>query len=119
MSRFTLMLFTLGCIVGSIFALGGRDKEEVPSLVLESVVGLVTVYGNEPHTWLGFTDQQGVAYKLEASPLILEELQNLQGVLLEILGTIENNDENNTGGFQSLSGGILRVQKYTLCKSPQ
>ena len=96
----------------SLFSFSGRNKVESAKLEPITVVGQIGVYGNEPHTWLGFVDNKGVEYGLEASEADLEELRNLQGILLEISGLLEPVPEGQPVGFQTLSGGKIQVEKY-------
>ena len=55
----------------------------------DSIEGCVKVYGNEPHTYLGLETQEGKVFLLKAEKEILSELQNQQGLLLELRGKIE------------------------------
>ncbi len=96
----------------SLFSFSGRDKVESAKLEPVTVVGQIGVYGNEPRTWLGFVDNKGVEYGLEASEADLNELRNLQGILLEISGLLEPVPEGQPAGFQTLSGGKIHVEKY-------
>ena len=116
MKRLFIMFFTLGCIMSSLFAFSGRDKVETAALQPVKVVGQVGVYGNEPHTWLGFVDQGGGEYALDATPEVLKELRNLQGVLLEISGFLEPVPEGQPVGFQTLSGETIRIEEYSVYK---
>lgn len=54
-----------------------------------SVEGFIKVYGNEPHTYLGIETKEGKVFVLKAEEEILSELQNQQGLLLELRGKIE------------------------------
>ena len=56
----------------SLFSFSGRNKVESAKLEPITVVGQIGVYGNEPHTWLGFVDDKGVEYGLEASEVDLK-----------------------------------------------
>lgn len=94
------------------FAFGGRDKAEPADSQLVTVVGQIGVYGNEPHVWLGFVDQKGVEYALDAPAGTLQELRGMQGIILEITGKLEKTSEGQPVGFQALSGGTLHVEQY-------
>ena len=94
------------------FALGGRDKVESAQLLPVTVVGQIGVYGNEPNTWLGFVDQKGVEYALDATADMLQELRGMQGLILEITGELDAIPEGQPEGFQALSGGTLHVQEF-------
>lgn len=113
MKNFTIIVVTLGCIVGSIFSLGGRDIMKTADLKPIKVVGIIGVYGNEPHTWLGFIDQQGTEYILKATSQVLEDLRKLQGVLLEISGTIDARQDNELARLRGFSGGTIQVEKFS------
>lgn len=112
MKKFFVVLFTLGCIIGSLFAFSGREKMEATALQPVTVVGLIGVYGNEPHTWLGFVDQKGKEYALDATPEMIKELRSLQGILLEISGFLETVPEGQLLGYQILSGGTIEVEEF-------
>lgn len=95
-----------------LFAFGRRDKVEAVQLQQVTVVGQIGVYGNEPHTWLGFVDQKGVEYALDATADMLQELRGMQGLILEITGKLDAIPEGQPAGFQALSGGTLHVQEF-------
>lgn len=95
-----------------LLAFGGREKTETVQLQQVTVVGQIGVYGNEPHTWLGFVDQQGVEYALDATADVLQELQKMQGLILEITGELDAIPEGQPVGFQALSGGTLHVEEF-------
>lgn len=102
--------------MGSLFAFSGRDKMESATMQPIKVVGQIGVYGNEPHTWLGFVDQKGVEYALDTTPEMQKELRNLQGVLLELSGFLEPVPEGQPVGFQALSGGTIELEEYSVYK---
>ena len=110
------LFFTITAVLAvfsfSLFAFSGRNKVESAQLEQVTVVGQIGVYGNEPHTWLGFVDNNGMEYGLEASSADLAELRKLQGYLLEVTGLLEPATEGALVGFHSLSGGKIYVEKY-------
>lgn len=112
MKKFYVGILTLGCIMGSFFAFSGRDKVEASVVQPVTLVGQIGVYGNEPHTWLGFVDQKGVEYALDATPEMIKDLRSLQGVLLEISGFLETVPEDQLLGYQILSGGTIEVEEF-------
>lgn len=95
-----------------LLAFGGRDKVEAVKIQPVTVVGQIGVYGNEPHTWLGFVDQKGVEYALDATADTLQELRKLQGIILEITGKLDAVSAGQPVGFQALSGGTLYVEEF-------
>lgn len=112
MKLFFSITVVLAIFSFSLFAFSGRNKVESAKLESVTVVGQIGVYGNEPHTWLGFVDNKGVEYGLEASGKDLKELRNLQGILLELSGLLEPVPEGQPVGYQTLSGGKIHVEKY-------
>ena len=112
MKLFCSLTIVMAILSFSLFSFSGRNKVETAQMEPVTVVGQIGVYGNEPHTWLGFVDNKGVEYGLEASEKDLKELQNLQGILLEISGLLESVSEGKPVGFQTLSGGKIHVEKY-------
>ncbi len=112
MKLFFSVVVVLAVFSFSLFSFGGRDKLESVKLQPITVVGQIGVYGNEPHTWLGFVDNKGVEYGLEASEEDLKELRNLQGILLELSGLLEPVPEGQPVGYQTFSGGKIHVEKY-------
>lgn len=116
MKAFFIITALLALLSFSLFAFSGRDKVESVKLEQVTVVGQVGVYGNEPHTWLGFVDNKGVEYGLEASSADLAELRKFQGYLLEVTGLLEPAREGDFVVFQSLSGGKIYVEKYKIHK---
>lgn len=94
------------------FAFGGRDKVDAAKFRSVTVVGQIGVYGNEPHTWLGFVDQKGVEYALDAPADILEQLRNMQGFILEVTGKLDEMPKGQPVGLQVLSGGTIHVEEF-------
>ena len=110
---FCFLILSL-CLPG--FTFSGRDKVESADVQPVEVVGLIGVYGNEPNTWLGFIDTQGVEYALDATPQMLRELRNLQGILVKLTGFLKTVPEGQFAGFQTLSGGTIEIVEYTVHK---
>ncbi len=57
----------------------------------QSIIGYVNVYGNEPHTYLGLKTEDGTVFTLKADKEVLSEIQNQQGVLLQLNGKVTEN----------------------------
>ena len=57
----------------------------------QSITGYVKVYGNEPHTYLGLKTEDGTVFTLKADKEVLSEIQNKQGVLLQLNGKVTEN----------------------------
>jgi hypothetical protein len=57
----------------------------------QSITGYVKVYGNEPHTYLGLKTEDGTVFTLKADKEVLSEIQNQQGVLLQLNGKVTEN----------------------------
>ncbi len=99
-----------------VFAFSGRDKVESAEVQPVEIVGLIGVYGNEPNTWLGFIDMQGVEYALDATPQMVQELRKLQGILVKLIGFLKTVPEGQLAGFQTLSGGTIEIVEYAIHK---
>lgn len=112
MRRMVGIMIFMCVLVLPVLAFGGRDKAEAAKSRQVTVVGQIGVYGNEPHTWLGFVDQKGVEYALDATTDVLQELRRLQGVILELTGELDAIPEGQPVGFQALSGGTLHVEEF-------
>ena len=66
--------------------------------------GMVRVYGNEPHTFAGIVDQNGVEYAVYP-PEKEEELRALQGHLIKFYVIFD--DVHKTYGSLFLKGGTV------------
>lgn len=80
---------------------------------LDEVTGLIKVYGNDPFTFLGIETKDGRLYSIKADKNLNDELQKTQGTLIEIKGTIEN-DEKNT--LNRLKDGFFIVSEWKVIK---
>jgi hypothetical protein len=83
--------FTLFLIVGLVFLLGtfvyaAPKKEKVREKV---ITGMIKIYGNEPHTWVGIeTIPDGKIYVVQP-PEKAAELRGQQGRLIEFKVVLE------------------------------
>lgn len=77
------------CSIPLLYPAAGRKKAEAARQTPVAVTGLVTIFGNEPHTWTGFTTTDGTVYRVTGDPELTESLPGRQGIMLEITGYLE------------------------------
>ena len=76
------------------------------------IKGMVKIYGNEPHVFVGLVDEDGTEYAIY--PRAKEdELRQLQGHLLEFL--VEFVDEKSYGSL-FLKGGIVTPVSWEIIR---
>ena len=111
-----VFLFMLTAI--NLFALGRREKMndfqhsfadniETINAGAENtikILGRVQIYGNEPHTFLGIIDENGVEYAVYPQSRE-EELRKLQGHLIEFTVIVLDNPQGYGSLF--LRGGTV------------
>ena len=77
------------------------------------ILGQIQIYGNEPHTFAGIVDQDGIQYAIYP-PSVETELRSLQGYLLEFT-VILLNEPHGYGG-QFLKGGTVTPLKWEIAQ---
>lgn len=105
---FTLLLIVL-CAALSLTAFSPKMK----------ITGHVHIYGNAPHTFVGFVTDEGRQYSLvvaQGSDFSAEQLSDLQGTHLELTGKIIKNTDASGGAFQILKDGRFVVESYSKVK---
>lgn len=108
-----LILLLMACAVtGAGFSMARKPQEAASQEISRqvTVTGLVGVYGNEPHTWLGFVDQQGTDYGLDGPAELLESLRTMQGILLRITGQLRQKPTDDPIHPHALAGGIIYIE---------
>lgn len=106
---FCLIILTL--CVSMCFGMAKKDKIKESSEIV--VTGLVKIYGNEPHTFVGFVSQDGTEYSLKAKDKELKKLKKMQGILLEISGNLASVTETKGLGLYQLNGGTIYVKSFS------
>ena len=109
---FFCILFAMICI-SMIFGMAKKDKSETEYTQIK-VTGLVKIYGNEPHTFVGFTALDGTEYSLKADAAELKKLKKMQGILLEISGNLASATEIKGSGLYQLNGGTIYVKSFAV-----
>jgi predicted membrane metal-binding protein len=71
-----------------------QSKTEVENTT--TITGRIQIYGNEPHTFVGIVDQQGVAYSIHP-PHQEAELRKLQGQLIEFTVLVLDEPQDYAG----------------------
>ena len=107
---FFCVLFVL-CCIPMIFGMAKKDKIEDEYSQI-NVTGLVKIYGNEPHAFVGFVSLDGTEYSLVANKTELKKLKKMQGILLEISGNLASVSESKGLGLYQLKGGTIYVKSF-------
>ena len=86
-----------------------RENTDVENT--RKITGIVQVYGNEPHTYVGIIDMNGIEYSVYPRSKE-EELRQLQGYLIEF--TVVLLDEPQGYGSLFLRGGTVTPIKWEI-----
>jgi hypothetical protein len=119
-------------IISSIFSAGKRDNNnshplpaesiesvnsiEQPNADMENMIkltGRIQIYGNEPHTFTGIIDENGIEYAIYPSEQE-EKLRTLQGQLIEF--TVILLDESQGYGSLFLKGGTVTPLEWNIIR---
>lgn len=106
----SLLFFMILSFAGMLFA---YSKPEGVDKNLDSVIGNVVIYGNEPFTTVGFVTKDEKQYSLLAEKEILKELRKTQGRKIEIKGTIEKSEN---GSIDEMKDGAIIVLEWKYVK---
>jgi hypothetical protein len=88
------------------------DQKNSEELIENSIIiGKVRIYGNEPHTFVGIIDENGVEYAIYPQDKE-EELRNLQGYLIEFNVIFVNDIQSYSSLF--LKGGIVTPVRWKI-----
>ena len=98
--KFAISIFTILCLFSCAAALGRGNAERQNT---ETITGRVVVFGNEPRTFTGIEDENGIQYAIYP-PAIENELRRLQGHLIEFAVVFV---EEQTYGSLFLRGGTV------------
>jgi len=116
-----------------VFSLGRKEKmndsKNSPILDLETIdkvqqsdaadeniikiIGRIIIYGNEPHTYAGIIDENGIEYAVYP-PSKEEELRKLEGHLIEFTVILLDKPQGYGGLF--LRGGSVTPVKWELLR---
>jgi len=101
-----LCVLSCGTASGDQFGQGSPGNSSPASEVENTVkiTGMVQIYGNEPHTFVGIVDENGTEYAVYP-PSQEAELRKLQGHLIEF--TVIMLDEPKGEGGLYLKGGTV------------
>jgi len=85
----TVLIPALVCalLLGTLYCAHARGKKDKPRE--GSLQGMIHIYGNEPHTWVGLETPDGKVYAL-VPPEKADEFRALQGRLLELKVTFQD-----------------------------
>jgi hypothetical protein len=122
-----LLFFTF--IIPNVFACGRKEKKNSPPVTVENfstegqnnsgtgnvikLIGRVQIYGNEPHTFVGITDEKGTEFAVYP-PEQEEKLRQLQGRLIEF--TVIVLDEPRGYGSLFLNGGTINPIEWSIIR---
>jgi hypothetical protein len=118
--RFILFAITFLSVFSCRTAASGQHKPDLPgnssSSNLENTIritGIVQVYGNEPHTFVGIVEENGTEYAVYP-PSQEAELRKLQGHLIAF--TVIMLDEPKGEGGIYLKGGTVTPLSWEILR---
>jgi len=79
-----------------------------------TITGMIQIYGNEPHTFVGIIDHQDSTEYAVYPPSKEEELRGLQGHLIEFT-VVKQDEPMGLGGLQ-LKGGTVTVVEWGIIR---
>jgi len=88
-----------------------KNCERTNMEINTKITGRVQVYGNEPHTFVGIVDMNGIEYAVYPRSKE-DELRQLQGHLIEF--TVVFLDEPKAYGSLFLKGGTVKPIKWEI-----
>ena len=114
-------VFFLLLVTFSVFSFGKKDMNNSSQCAAAGnttadngggstvkITGRIQIYGNEPHTFAGIIDENGVEYAIYP-PSKEDELRTLQGYVIEFI--VEMLDEpRGLGGLQLRGGTVTPVE---------
>jgi hypothetical protein len=84
MERKKIVLIAVAVVFSGVFACTSQEKAPKQ----ENIQGMVKIYGNEPHTWVGIETVEEKIYTV-FPPETAAELRKVQGRLLELTVVLE------------------------------
>ena len=104
--------FVLCFILSSLSVFSCSSDSSVENTT--KITGMVQVYGNEPHTFVGIVDEAGVEYAVYPASQE-EELRKLQGHLIEFT-VIFMDDPPRTEAGLYLRGGTVTPVRWVIIR---
>ena len=130
--KFIFFLIFFVSIIGSVFSFGVKEVNNSKPLPVASpdpintgekfntdmenvikITGYVQIYGNEPHTFAGIKDENGVEYSI-FPPEQEEKLRSLQGNLIEF--TVTTLDKPQGYGSLFLKGETVTPLNWKIIR---
>jgi hypothetical protein len=108
-----LTVFSCGTASGDQFGQGPGNSSSANEEKTAKITGMVHVYGNEPHTFVGIEDEKGTEYAVYP-PSSEAELIKLQGHLIEF--TVIVLDEPKGEGGLYLKGGTVTPLSWEIIR---
>jgi len=119
-----ILFFTL--IIPCVFPCGKKEKNNVQPVSAETfitegqgmenmikIIGRISIYGSEPHTFVGIVDEGGTEFAVYP-PEQEEKLRQLQGRLIEF--TVIVLDEPKGEGGLYLKGGTVNPIEWIIIR---
>ena len=100
------------CFILSSFSVFSCSNDS-PVENTTKITGMVQIYGNEPHTFVGIVDVAGVEYAVYPASQE-EELRKLQGHIIEF--TVIILDEPKGEGSMYLRGGTVTPLSWVIIR---
>ena len=105
----------------SLFAFGSQEQmedskqlpQEEPPQNTVKILGMIQIYGNEPHTFVGIQGEDGEEYAVY-SPSNENELRKLQGHLIEF--TVIFTEEEQSFGSLFLKSGTVKPVSWRIIR---
>jgi heme/copper-type cytochrome/quinol oxidase subunit 2 len=113
MMKHIIFFVLLFLAASSVFSFGRREKKAQPpqpepnTNIVETtitILGSVRIFGNEPFTFVGIVDENGIEYAVHP-PSVEDELRGLQGHTIEFTAVLL--DEPQGYGSLFLKGGTV------------
>ncbi len=100
MKKFVSVALVL-LLAGAAFAFGKK-----------TITGYIQIYGNAPHTFVGFVTEDGKQYSLDidsSAKFTINDISSHQGEMLKLTGVV---NDKELIGFQTLRDGRFVVSKF-------
>lgn len=101
-----IIIFSLLLTAFLCFAYSKPAKSEKN---MDTLTGMINVYGNEPFTFIGIDTDDEKKYTIKADEETIKALRKTQGHKIEIKGTIDKDEKSN---FNRLKDGYFIVVEW-------
>ena len=88
-----------------------EEKQSTQQVDVE-ISGHISVYGSEPHTFIGIVSDDGRQYTIKADPDVLKELRLLQGKHIRFTGSVVSVKDEAGFSFQMLKDGVFVLEVW-------